>query len=202
MPRTRNVILSKLTIAKKTNTTVLNRLNKAKSSRNILKRRVFQDNEIRPKIKLDIYKAAIGSIVNYGLATLRTNVTMCKKLQQFAARRLREIIHTGNNDEPFDANGRRMRESNEIPREENKMTKVYWELQRGKQINIFSWGTAFAHAHLRNQQDMGGELRTLGRNWYSMQKYKRRNAIMMYFANARNSWRISNFLPHLTDGQR
>ena len=64
-----------------------------------IKKRVFLDTEIKMKIKIDLFQAAIGSILKYGIATLRTTESMGRELRQFYSRCLREIVYpTGRSD--------------------------------------------------------------------------------------------------------
>ena len=44
---------------------------------------------------MDIWDASIGSIVKYGPTTLRTTEAMGGKLQQFNSKRIRQILHAG-----------------------------------------------------------------------------------------------------------
>ena len=153
-----------MTLNHQTNCTVLSRLNKARAAWNILKKRVFLDNEIKMKIKIDLFNAAIGSILKYGLSTLRTTETMDRKLQQFKSRCLREITYP--NSQTHEE-----QENNEALRKKYCVPTFYSQLHSGKIKDIYRWKTTLAPAYLNNQQEMENELRIWEYNWYRMKKY-------------------------------
>ena len=68
-----------INLQKKTNVAVQARLNKEKGAWGIIKHRVFTDKQIKEENKFDLWAAAIGAIMKYGLTTLRINENMDRK---------------------------------------------------------------------------------------------------------------------------
>ena len=78
------------------------------------------------KIKIDLFQAAIGSILKYGIATLRTTEGMDRKLQQFYSRCPREIVYpNGRNDDE-------RQETNDFIRRKFCMPTFYSQIQTEK----------------------------------------------------------------------
>ena len=58
----------------------------------MIKQRAFQDPDIDLKIKTDLWNAAIGSILRYGITTLTTNKKTDQIIQRFATKCLHRIL--------------------------------------------------------------------------------------------------------------
>ena len=64
-----------------TNIAINERLKKTKGEWNLIKNRLFLDNEILPKIKMDLWNVAIKSITKYSTATIETSEASDKKCE-------------------------------------------------------------------------------------------------------------------------
>ena len=102
-----------MTLDSQTHCAVTNRLQKARAGWDIIKTSLPW---IRNKIGL--FQAAIGSILKYGMATLRTTGNMDRTLRQFYSRCLRKIIY------PTGGIGERQ-ETNDYIRRKFRMPALY-----------------------------------------------------------------------------
>ena len=139
------------------------RLNKAKGAWGIIKHRVFTGEQIKGKNKFDLWAAAIGAIMKYGLTTLRINENMDRKIQQFTSRCMREIIYPKTTDKEQDYT---KRANNEYNRKKYCLPTINSQLQKERICDIYRWRITLAPAYLNNQLEMETDLRVWEYNWY------------------------------------
>ena len=77
----------------KTDDAVTARRNIEKGACGIIKYRVFQDREIKMGNELDLWNAEIGSVLKYGLATIRITEETGREIQQFSSKCTDEILY-------------------------------------------------------------------------------------------------------------
>ena len=82
----------KLVFGWNTNINVDGRLRKAKGAWWIIKKSIFLDKEIRPRIKPDIVNASVGSIMRYIATTIATTEAPDREMQCFASKCIRGVI--------------------------------------------------------------------------------------------------------------
>ena len=151
----------------KTNQAIQARLNKAKGAWKIIKHRIFLDNQIKKKNRFDLWNAAIGSILKYGLTTLRSTEMMDRKIQQFTSRCMNEIIYAAEKEKDENENYQ-TRDTNEYNRTKYCLPTIHSQLQKEKVCDIYRWKTTLSPAYLNNKQDMENEMRLWEFNWYRM----------------------------------
>ena len=66
----------------------------------LVKQRAFQDPDINLEIKTDLWNAAIGSILRYGITTLTTSKKTDQMIQRFATKCLHRILLNKPDDAP------------------------------------------------------------------------------------------------------
>lgn len=86
-------------------------LSNPKEIRGAIKRRAFKDTDIRAKSRTDLWNAAIGSTLKYGIAAINTSIANDKLLQKSPTRRIKEITRNESNDNA-NANGTTQRARN------------------------------------------------------------------------------------------
>ena len=93
--KTTNLLGQPITLNNTTTKAFQDRLNKAKNAWKLIKHRSFIDPGIKLKARLQLWNAAIYSILRYGLCTLRIQEAMQIKLQQFTSKCTRDIVEAG-----------------------------------------------------------------------------------------------------------
>ena len=165
--RTGALLGQKINLHGNTNDAAKTRLNKAKGAWGIIKGRIFLDSEIKTKNKIDLWNAAIGSIMKYSLTTLRTTEYVDRKIQQFTSRCVDEIIYPRQNQENREYLGR---PTNRANRTRYCIPTVHSQLQKERICDIYRWRTTLSPAYLNNRQEMETEMRIFEYNWYRMKK--------------------------------
>ena len=141
----------KINLQEKTNGAVYARINKAKGAWGIIKYRSFLDKQIKAKNKFDLWHAAIGSILKYGLTTLRINETADRKIQQFTSKCTNEIIYQKANsiNQEYEK-----RDTSEENRTKYCQPTVHSQLHKEKICDTYRWRTTLSPSYLNNQQEM------------------------------------------------
>ena len=107
----------------------MTRLNKEKGAWEIIKYRVFQDEQIKMKYKFDLWNAAIVSKPKYGRTTLRIAEITDRGIQQFASRCMGGIIYPKQNDDIIEYANRNTNQEN---RTKNCIPTIHSQLQKRK----------------------------------------------------------------------
>ena len=146
-----------------TNIAVNERVSKAKGIWKSIKKRVFLDKEIKPKIKLDLWNAAINSVMKYSMTTINKTQAADEKMQQFASKCLRSIVY-GNNA----INENEHRNTNYDLRVENNISTTHSQLIRDKICDIYRWKTSLSPSYLNNKEDCENMLNMWKKLWNRM----------------------------------
>ena len=124
------------------------RLNKAKAAWGVVKQRIFLGKQIKNKAEIDLWNAAIGSIMKYGLTTPRIGETL-GKLHQFRSKCIYQIPHANepqrhNGVSPIDEHQRR--QTNYENRRQLRIPTVHSQL-RAEKYAIYRWRTTLSPAY-------------------------------------------------------
>ena len=137
----------KISLQKNTTSASNERLKKAKGAWSMIKNRVFLDKEVNTKIKLDLWNAAVNSIMKYSMTTIIKTQAQDENMQKFASKCLRQIVigKFDNGNEPIISNYN-IRKNNNIP-------TIHSQLMRDKLCDIYRWKTSLSPAYLNNMDE-------------------------------------------------
>ena len=155
-------------------------LNKAKTAWGLIKHRAFIDHGVQKTARLQLWNAAIYSILGYGRCALRITEAMQITIHQFSSECIRCVVedgkHFGGNPDEW-ANEH---DKNEEMRRINGIPTIESKLRGGQLCNIYRWYATKAIAYLNNKSFYRADIEHLSLKCERMQliiRQKRKNYV-------------------------
>ena len=131
----------------------------------MVKKRAFRDPDIKITARIQLWNAAIYSILKYGLSAIKISDQYRKKIQQFASKCTRSIVEANENTKMTGKTGSRtnhltnkkIRIKHGIPTTESR---IYAE----KLCDIYRWYTAQSSNYLNNTEEYDIDMNYLNHN--------------------------------------